>query len=35
MNDYKQGQMEGHNEDDNTEIDFDYYDENTDWDEWE
>jgi hypothetical protein len=34
---YKQGLMEGHNEDDSTHdsTDFDYYDENIEWDEWE
>ena len=32
---YKQGLMEGHNEDDNFDVntDYDYYDENIDWDE--
>ena len=35
---YKQGLMEGHNEDDNytpDNTDYDYYDENINWDEYE
>ena len=35
--DYKLGSMEGHNEDDNCDVntDYDYYDENINWDECE
>lgn len=38
MNDnYQYGLMEGHNEDDDSNVnsaDYDYYDENIDWDEY-